>query len=70
MLRFFGRGSGFSDEHNGAYFTVGSQLILVDCPLVTFKRLKNDGLEYYYNKLILDYIWYFLLYFLNYQLYY
>ena len=50
MLRFFGRGSGFSDEHNGAYFTVGSQLILVDCPLVTFKRLKNDGLEYYYNK--------------------
>ena len=33
MLKFFGRGAGFSDEHNGAYFTQGDKLILLDCPL-------------------------------------
>ena len=49
MLRFFGRGSGFSDDHNGAYFTVGRSLVLVDCPLVTFRRLKNEGLTRFFN---------------------
>ena len=49
MLRFFGRGSGFSDDHNGAYFTVGRSLVLVDCPLVTFRRLKNEGLSRFFN---------------------
>ena len=41
MLKFFGRGAGFSDEHNGAYFTQGDKLILLDCPLVTFNKLKK-----------------------------
>lgn len=49
MLRFFGRGSGFSDDHNGAYFTVGRSLVLVDCPLVSFRRLKNEGLTRFFN---------------------
>lgn len=44
MLRFLGRGSGFSDHHNGAFFRYGNKLILMDCPLVTFNRLKNEGL--------------------------
>ncbi|MCR5215301.1 MAG: hypothetical protein K6E10_12880 [Eubacterium sp.] len=47
MLKFFGRGSGFSDEHNGAYFVDGDRLILIDCPLITFIRLKNEGLEHF-----------------------
>ena len=47
MLKFLGRGSGFSDEHNGACFGVGSRLILLDCPLVSFIKLKNKGPEYY-----------------------
>ena len=45
MLKFLGRGAGFSDEHNGACFGLGNKLILMDCPLVTFKRLKNEGPE-------------------------
>ncbi len=45
MLRFFGRGSGFSDEHNGAFFGINRKLILLDCPLVTFNSLKKEGLE-------------------------
>ena len=49
MLKFLGRGAGFSDEHNGACFGLGNKLILMDCPLVTFKRLKNEGPEKFAN---------------------
>lgn len=45
MLKFLGRGAGFSDQHNGACFGYGRKLILMDCPLVTFNRLKNEGLS-------------------------
>ena len=45
MLRFLGRGAGFSDDHNGACFGLKNSLVLMDCPLITFKRLKNEGLE-------------------------
>ena len=43
MLRFFGRGAGFSDYHNGACFGSDGKLIIMDCPLVTFNKLKKDG---------------------------
>ena len=43
MLRFFGRGAGFSDEHNGACFVRGDRLIMLDCPMIAFLRLKNEG---------------------------
>ncbi len=45
MLKFLGRGAGFSDKNNGACFSSGSRLILMDCPLITFIRLKNEGLS-------------------------
>ena len=45
MLRFFGRGAGFSDAHNSAFFGLGNKLVIMDCPLVTFNRLKKDGPE-------------------------
>ena len=47
MLKFFGRGAGFADEHNGAYFTIGSKMILMDCPLITFFRLKKEGIAHF-----------------------
>ena len=46
MLKFFGRGAGFSDEHNGAYFEMGRKLILMDCPLVTFNKVKRKLEKY------------------------
>jgi Metal-dependent hydrolases of the beta-lactamase superfamily III len=48
MLKFLGRGAGFSDEHNGACFRKGKKLILIDCPMVSFVKLKNldyDGID-------------------------
>ncbi|MCR5148028.1 MAG: hypothetical protein K6C35_03570 [Eubacterium sp.] len=47
MFKFLGRGSGFSDEHNGACFGLGNKLILLDCPMVSFRRLKNESPEYF-----------------------
>ncbi len=49
MLKFLGRGAGFSDEHNGACFGQDGKLILLDCPLVSFIKLKNTGLESIFN---------------------
>ena len=42
MLRFFGRGAGFSDEHNSACFSMREKLVIMDCPLITFNKLKKD----------------------------
>ena len=44
MLKFLGRGAGFSDTNNGSCFSSGSRLIFMDCPLITFIRLMNVGL--------------------------
>lgn len=52
MIKFLGRGAGFSDEHNGACFGLGKKLILLDCPLVTFNKLKNAGLGAVYNSCV------------------
>ena len=41
MLKFFGRGAGFSDEHNSACFSMREKLVIMDCPLITFNKLKN-----------------------------
>ena len=45
MLKFFGRGSGFSDNHNCAFFIRNNSLNMLDCSLMAFIRLKNNGLE-------------------------
>lgn len=52
MVKFLGRGAGFSDEHNGACFGLDKKLILLDCPLVTFNKLKNVGLDVVYNSCV------------------
>ena len=45
MLKFFGRGSAFADEQNSAFFTDNSDLILIDCPMSTFHKIKMIGAD-------------------------
>ena len=46
-LSFLGRGSAFTDEHNCAYFTAGGSLVLLDCPMSAFTKVrKTDLLKY------------------------
>ena len=44
MLKFLGRGSAFTDEHNSAYFIADDELILIDCPMSAFSRLNDKNL--------------------------
>lgn len=47
-LRFFGRGSGFADEHTSAYFsTANKEMVIIDCPVSTFQKLKHIDLTDY-----------------------
>lgn len=44
-LNFFGRGSGFADEHTSAYFFTGNkEMVIIDCPVSTFQKLKHFDL--------------------------
>ena len=47
MLKFLGRGSAFSDEHNSAYFVEGDDLVLLDCSMTSFVKLCNKNLAPY-----------------------
>lgn len=45
-LKFFGRGSGFADEHTSAYFsTANKEMVIIDCPVSTFQKLKHIDLK-------------------------
>lgn len=47
-LKFFGRGSGFTDEHTSAYFsTTNKEMVIIDCPVSTFQKVKLLDLEDY-----------------------
>lgn len=47
-LHFFGRGSGFADVHNSAYFvTRTNDLVIIDCPASTYQKLKHTNLQQY-----------------------
>ena len=47
-LKFWGRGDGFSCEHTSAYFsTANKEMVIIDCPVSTFKKVKNIELEEY-----------------------
>lgn len=45
LLRFLGRGSAFRTNNNCAFFALGSELILLDCPLSAFHRLRHIGAD-------------------------
>ena len=47
-LKFFGRDSGFGDEHTSAYFsTVNKEMVIIDCPVSTFQKVKQIDLKDY-----------------------
>ena len=45
MLRFLGRNSAFYTNNNCAFFTRGSDLVLLDCPMSAFHKLRHARLE-------------------------
>ena len=53
MLRFPGRGSAFTQEHNSAYFTEDNELVLIDCPMSSFTKLKEKDLASYRHVYVL-----------------
>lgn len=51
MLKFFGRGSAFADEHNSAFFFDGTDMVLLDCSMGAYQRIKKMvmyGVEHIY----------------------
>lgn len=48
VLNFFGRESGFGDEHTSAYFTTPSkEMVIIDLPATAFFKLKKMDLSDY-----------------------
>lgn len=48
VLKFLGRGAGFADDHTSAYFvTKNNELVLIDCPVSAFQKLKKMDLASY-----------------------
>ena len=48
VLNFFGNGSGFADEHTSAYFsTANKEMVILDCPVSTFQKIKHIDLKDY-----------------------
>ncbi|MBP5180458.1 MAG: MBL fold metallo-hydrolase [Clostridiales bacterium] len=45
MLSFFGRGSAFSDKNNCAFFRSGDKLVLIDCSVTAFNKVKSMPLD-------------------------
>ena len=45
MLKFLGRGSAFADEQNSAFFISDDELVLIDCPMSAFHKLKRLDLS-------------------------
>lgn len=46
-LKFFATGSGFSDNHTSAYFIENKEIVIIDCPVSTFQKLKRFNLADY-----------------------
>lgn len=40
MLKFFGRDSAFGHSNNSAFFIDGKDLVLIDCPMSSFQKVK------------------------------
>ncbi|MBQ3939589.1 MAG: MBL fold metallo-hydrolase [Oscillospiraceae bacterium] len=49
MLRFFGRGSAFSDNQNSAFFEQDGTLVLLDCPMSAFHALRRYAQSHTWN---------------------
>lgn len=44
MIRFIGRGAAFVDENNSAFFRYEDKLVLIDCPMSSFTKIKKMDL--------------------------
>ena len=44
MIKFLGRGSAFADENNSAFFRFEKKLVLIDCPMSSFTKIKKMDL--------------------------
>ena len=53
MLRFVGRGSAFADEHNCAFFEEDGDLVILDCSMTSFVKLKRMDLSSYKHVYVL-----------------
>ena len=53
LLLFLGRGSAFADEHNSAFFVEENELVLIDCPVTSYQKVKKMNWEQYDNIYIL-----------------
>lgn len=45
MLHFFGRGSAFDEQQNSAFFADEDDVILIDCPMSSFHKLRKMNIE-------------------------
>ena len=53
-LKFFGRGSAFSDTHTSAYFTTAdNDFVIIDCSITTLWKIKHIDLKAYENIYVL-----------------
>ena len=41
MIKFLGRGAAFCDENNSAFFKYENKLVLIDCPMSSFDKIKK-----------------------------
>ena len=39
MIRFWGRGSGFTDNHTSAFFVENNELVMIDCSITAFAKI-------------------------------
>ena len=53
LMKFFGRGAGFTDRHTSAYFISGNDLVIIDCPSNAFSQLMKMKLSRYENIYVL-----------------
>lgn len=45
-LKFLGRSAGFADDHTSAYFnTDNNEIVIIDCPVSSYTRLKHFNLS-------------------------
>lgn len=54
VLNFLGRDSGFGNEHTSAFFlTESNDMVIIDCPISTFQKLRKRDLSNHNNIYIL-----------------
>ena len=53
MLKFFGYDSAFDHSNNSAFFIDGKDLVLIDCPMSSFQKVKFFDFKKFDNVYVL-----------------